>query len=179
MTANEALYDTGSDHDRLIVRPRDLFDNAVPCGNSGAAMALLRLGLHTGDSKYQRTAMSALSSVADLMQRVPNGFTWWLCALDFQLARVQEVVVMGAPDDPDTARLSWKRRARVSPLTASTRARMGYRMTNGFRFCREDADRREGHCLSLRELRLPGSYDRSGGVRAPTGVIIAGTTVGE
>ena len=41
---DEALYDTGSDHDRLIVRPRDLFDNAVPCGNSAAAMALLRLG---------------------------------------------------------------------------------------------------------------------------------------
>ena len=53
---DEALYDTGSDHDRLIVRPRDLFDNAVPCGNSGAVMALLRLGLHTGDSKYQESS---------------------------------------------------------------------------------------------------------------------------
>ena len=102
---DEALYDTGSDHDRLIVRPRDLFDNAVPCGNSGAAMALLRLGLHTGDSKYQEIAISGLRSVADFMQRVPNGFAWWLCALDFHLARVQEVVVMGAPDDPDTSRL--------------------------------------------------------------------------
>ena len=39
------------------------------------------------------------------MQRVPNGFAWWLCALDFHLARVQEVVVMGAPDDPGTSHL--------------------------------------------------------------------------
>ena len=112
---DEALYDTGSDHDRLIVRPRDLFDNAVPCGNSGAAMALLRLGLHTGDSKYQETAMTALSSVSEFMQRVPNGFAWWLCALDFHLARVQEVVVMGAVDDPDTSRLLDTARSGFSP----------------------------------------------------------------
>ena len=112
---DEVLYDTGSDHDRLIVRPRDLFDNAVPCGNSGAAMALLRLGLHTGDSKYQETAMTALSSVSEFMQRVPNGFAWWLCALDFHLARVQEVVVMGAVDDPDTSRLLDTARSGFSP----------------------------------------------------------------
>ena len=112
---DEALYDTGSDHDRLIVRPRDLFDNAVPCGNSAAAMALLRLGLHTGDSKYQEDSDICFKSVADLMQRVPNGFAWWLCALDFHLARVQEVVVMGAPDDPDTSRLLDTARSGFSP----------------------------------------------------------------
>ena len=71
---DEALYDTGSDHDRLIVRPRDLFDNAVPCGNSGAVMALLRLGLHTGDSKYQEIATSALRSVADLCSEFRTAF---------------------------------------------------------------------------------------------------------
>ena len=112
---DEALYDTGSEHDQLIVRPRDLFDNAMPCGNSAAVMALLRLGLHTGEPKYQRIATSALSSVADLMQRVPNGFAWWLCALDFNLARVQEVVVMGGPGDPDTARLLDAARKGFSP----------------------------------------------------------------
>ena len=136
---DEALYDTGSDHDRLIVRPRDLFDNAVPCGNSGAVMALLRLGLHTGDSKYQEIATSALRSVADLMQRVPNGFAWWLCALDFHLARVQEVVVMGAPDDPDTSRLLETARSGFSPnrIYAKRSGADGrYRMTNGFRFWR-------------------------------------------
>ena len=102
---DKALYDTGSDHDRLIVRPRDLFDNAVPCGNSAAAMALLRLAMHTGDAKYEEIATAALGSVSDFLQRVPSGVAWWLCALDFHLARVQEVVVIGTPDDADTARL--------------------------------------------------------------------------
>ena len=112
---DKALYDTGSDHDRLIVRPRDLFDNAVPCGNSAAAMALLRLGLHTGDLKYQEIATSALGSVVNFMERAPSGVAWWLCALDFHLARVQEVVVMGTPDDPDTGRLLNTARSGFSP----------------------------------------------------------------
>ena len=110
-----ALYDTGSDHDRLIVRPRDLFDNAVPCGNSAAAMALLRLGLHTGDAKYEEVATAELGSVSVFLERVPNGVAWWLCALDFHLARVQEVVVMGAPEDSDTARLLETARSGFSP----------------------------------------------------------------
>ena len=113
--ADGVLYDTGSDHDRLIVRPRDLFDNAVPCGNSAAAMALLRLGLHTGDAKYEEVATAALGSVSDFLQRVPSGVAWWLCALDFHLARVQEVVVMGAPDDAGTSRLLDVARSGFSP----------------------------------------------------------------
>ena len=112
---DKALYDTGSDHDRLIVRPRDLFDNAVPCGNSAAAMALLRLAMHTGDSKYEEVATAALGSVSGFLERVPSGVAWWLCALDFHLARVQEVVVMGAPDDPDTGRLLDTARSGFSP----------------------------------------------------------------
>ena len=112
---DKALYDTGSDHDRLIVRPRDLFDNAVPCGNSAATMALLRLAMHTGDAKYEKVATAALGSVSDFLQRVPSGVAWWLCALDFHLARVQEVVVMGSPDDADTEALLETARSGFSP----------------------------------------------------------------
>ena len=112
---DKALYDAGSDHDRLIVRPRDLFDNAVPCGNSAATMALLRLAMHTGDAKYEEVATAALGSVSDFLQRVPSGVAWWLCALDFHLARVQEVVVIGAPDDANTAGLLETARSGFSP----------------------------------------------------------------
>src|SRR5262249_57621849 len=39
----DGFYDTGSDGESLIVRPRNLFDNAVPCGTSVAIGTLLRL----------------------------------------------------------------------------------------------------------------------------------------
>ena len=43
-----AFFDTASDHETLITRPRDVTDNAVPAGNSLAVELLLRLGTLTG-----------------------------------------------------------------------------------------------------------------------------------
>ena len=41
------FYDTGVDHETLLVRPRDVFDNAQPCGGSVASDLLLRLAVAT------------------------------------------------------------------------------------------------------------------------------------
>ena len=90
----EGFYDTGADHERLIVRPRNLFDNAVPCGSSVAIEALLRLAVLTGDRRYETAATRALRPMADLMARHPGGFGRFLCALDFHLGPVVEVALV-------------------------------------------------------------------------------------
>src|SRR6185436_12707226 len=90
----EGFYDTGSDHEALIVRPRNLFDNAVPCGSSVAIEALLRLSVLTGDDAYERTALRALRPIADLMGRHPSGFGRFLCALDFHVGPRVEVALV-------------------------------------------------------------------------------------
>jgi uncharacterized protein YyaL (SSP411 family) len=41
--APEGFYDTSDDHETLIVRPRELQDNAVPSGNGVVVLVLLRL----------------------------------------------------------------------------------------------------------------------------------------
>jgi uncharacterized protein YyaL (SSP411 family) len=95
------FYDTGADHERLIVRPRNLFDNAVPCGSSVAIEMLLRLAVLTGEPRYGTAATRALRPMADLMARHPGGFGRFLCALDFQLGPVVEVALVtprGASD---------------------------------------------------------------------------------
>ena len=48
----EVFYDTGRDHEQLILRPRDLFDHAIPCGGSAATALLLRMAIISGDSQY-------------------------------------------------------------------------------------------------------------------------------
>ncbi len=110
-----ALYDTGMDQEQLIVRPRDVFDNAMPCGGSAAASALLRLSAFTGENAYRRTAESALRSVSGLMPQAPSGLAWWLCALDFYLSRVQELAVIGPPDDPSYSELLNAARSGYAP----------------------------------------------------------------
>lgn len=96
------FYDTGSDHEELLVRPRDVFDNAQPCGGSAAAAGLLRLAVLTGESDYERYAASSLRTVRDLMARAPSGVGNWLAALDWYTSSPKEVILFGPRKDPAT-----------------------------------------------------------------------------
>jgi uncharacterized protein YyaL (SSP411 family) len=91
----EGFYDTGIDHERLIVRPRNLYDNAVPCGSSVAVETLLRRAVLRGATRYEARAVAALRPLADLMSRYPSGFGRFLCALDFHLAAPVEIALVG------------------------------------------------------------------------------------
>ena len=107
-----AFFQTGADAERLVVRPKELFDNAVPSGNSVAAEVLQRLALLGGGEDYERAAVSALRSVRDLMARAPSGFGYALGALDLYLSAAKEVAIVGAPEAEDTRRLArevWSR----------------------------------------------------------------------
>ncbi|MBI4233825.1 MAG: thioredoxin domain-containing protein [Chloroflexi bacterium] len=94
------FYDTGRDHETLVVRPREMLDNAMPCGSSVAADLLLRLALLTGASSYSARAAAALRNVQDVMVRFPSGAGHWLCALDFYLSTPKEIAIVGRGDDP-------------------------------------------------------------------------------
>jgi uncharacterized protein len=99
------FFQTGSDADELVIRPKDLYDNAVPSGNSAAAEALLRLALLTGEARYEDAAVSALRLVRDVLPSAPSGFGQALCALDLYLGPSYEVAVVGDPGASDTKAL--------------------------------------------------------------------------
>ena len=99
------FYDTGRDHEDLVVRPRDVFDNAQPCGGSVASDMLLRLSVVTGNDDYADKAITPLRTLAELMGRAPAGTGRWLAALDFYLSTPKEVAVIGEQDNPATSAL--------------------------------------------------------------------------
>jgi len=103
--ATGQFYDTGSDHEQLVVRPRDIADNAIPSGTSAACAVLLRLAVYTGDADMHRVATESLRSARELMVRVPAGTGHWLSALDFHLGTPKEVVITGDPADAATQAL--------------------------------------------------------------------------
>ena len=105
-TERGGFFVTGSDADALVVRPKDLQDNAVPSGNSMAAEVLLRLSHLTGEPSYEDAGASALRLVRDVMGRVPTGFGHALCALDLVLGPVHEVAIVGPVDAPETRALT-------------------------------------------------------------------------
>jgi uncharacterized protein YyaL (SSP411 family) len=90
----EIFFDTGEDQESLVVRPRNIFDNAVPSGTSVTIEWLLRLAIVTGEERYREIALTALRPMADIMQRYPSGFGRYLSALDFHLGPVAEVALV-------------------------------------------------------------------------------------
>jgi uncharacterized protein YyaL (SSP411 family) len=99
----ETFFDTGHDQESLVVRPRNIFDNAVPSGTSVTIDWLLRLAVLTGETADEAVALSALRPMADLMQRYPSGFGRYLSALDFHLGPVAEVALVWRPGEESAA----------------------------------------------------------------------------
>jgi uncharacterized protein YyaL (SSP411 family) len=96
--ADSGFFFTSSDHEQLITRTKDYFDNATPSGNSVAALALLKLYLLTQELEYQRTAVAILRVVRQAIAKYPSAFGYALCGLDFYLSEPKEIAIVGSPD---------------------------------------------------------------------------------
>jgi uncharacterized protein len=99
------FYDTSDDHEALIVRPRNLQDNAVPSGNNMMAGQLTRLTAYTGDARYDEAARAALRLLTEAMREYPQAFGEALSAVDRLVNGIAEVAIVGDPDNPATRQL--------------------------------------------------------------------------
>ena len=100
-----AFYDTPTDHEELVTRPRDVYDNAAPSGTSVATEVLLKLALLLDRGDYRQRAEDVLEELAGGMEKVPAGFGRLLCALDFSASEPREVAIVGDESAPDTRAL--------------------------------------------------------------------------
>ncbi len=120
-----AFFDTPASGEGLIARPKDVFDNATPSGNSVAAEALLRLALLSGEQEYGRRASDTLEQYGAFAAERPNGFGRMLCAYDFAVGNVHEVAIVGDPDRADTQVLLNEVRRHYLPWKVTALARPG------------------------------------------------------
>jgi len=97
-----AFFFTSADHETLITRTKDFYDNATPAGNSVAAAALVRLSLLTGEDRYRQMAETILRLMKPMMMRAPGAFGHLLSALDLFLASPYEIAIIGPPEAEET-----------------------------------------------------------------------------
>jgi uncharacterized protein YyaL (SSP411 family) len=93
------LYDTADDHEQLLLRPRDLQDNAMPSGNARAASVLNRLGLLSGNPEYLSCANNSVAAMTSNMARYPMGFGEWLSVASVMLGKPRELALIGEPGE--------------------------------------------------------------------------------
>ncbi|MCC7161006.1 MAG: thioredoxin domain-containing protein [Anaerolineae bacterium] len=89
------FFDTSDDHEELVVRPKDVQDNATPSGSAMATMVLFKLGAYTGEARYIEAAEAAVAPLQPALAQAPTGFAWWLCGLEFELAPPKEIAIVG------------------------------------------------------------------------------------
>ena len=89
------FFDTADDHEKLILRPKNLQDNAIPCGGSMAARVLLMLAAYTGQADYAAPANKSLVAMQGLLTQHPGAFMHWLGTLELALTPLQEIAIIG------------------------------------------------------------------------------------
>ena len=157
------FFDTADDHERLVTRPRDPQDNAVPSGNAMAATVLLRLAAWTGEGRYRDAAELALRTVTGYVARYPTGFAQWLVAMDFALAPGRGDRDRRRSIGPGHAGLARRDHPGIAAAPGGRGQRrsgeFGHPVARGSRGDRWSPDR-----LRLPRLRLPPARHRSRGV---------------
>jgi uncharacterized protein len=91
------VFDTADDAEALLHRPREITDNATPCGSSALASALLTASVLTVDGgRYRAAADAALYGAGTLLREHPRFAGHWLTAAEAQLAGPLQVAIAGA-----------------------------------------------------------------------------------
>jgi uncharacterized protein YyaL (SSP411 family) len=96
-----AYFDTASDHETLLTRPRDITDNATPSGTSLVVDVLLRLAELLGDTSRRQRAMRVLESLSEPLARYAAAFGHLLGAADMAVHGAVEVALAGDPERAD------------------------------------------------------------------------------
>ena len=94
------LFQYGHDSEKLITRPKECYDGAIPSGNSVAVMNLLRIARITGQPEFEKEAKSILEYFSPDIEAVPIGHSYMLCGyLYATTSEASEVVFAGSECD--------------------------------------------------------------------------------
>jgi len=99
---NGGFFSTPAGNVELPVRPKELYDGAIPSANSVALFNLLFLSRLTGNPQWEDRAQAQIRAFAGTVKSQPTAFTYFLCALDFALRPGEEIVITGESQAENT-----------------------------------------------------------------------------
>ena len=104
----------------LPVRPKELYDGAIPSANSVSQFNLLRLSRLSGDPKWEHKASELTDAFSGSVKKQPTAFTYFLLGFDFAVSQSREVVITGEQNDPDTKAMLSALNKHFSPTPPAT-----------------------------------------------------------
>lgn len=89
------FYFTAQHAERLIARPKEIFDNAIPSSNAVMAHNLFYLGILLAKEIYATTARQMLSQMASLLHQAPGQLSHWASLYILHLQPIKTVAILG------------------------------------------------------------------------------------
>jgi len=112
---HHAFFFTSSLDEKLIVRPKEAYDGAIPSGNAIFARNLLKLSKITGNMVFEKKAEDIIMAFADMMNRASQAFTQLIMAYQFAQNESSEIVICGKRDDSHTQKMLQKLQSTYGP----------------------------------------------------------------
>jgi len=100
--ADGGFYVTPEAGEELLFRDKEVYDGAIPSGNSVALLNMLKLARLTGNSELEERANKLIRAFSIGVKRLPSGHTQFLIGLDYALGPAYEVVIKGKRDAKGT-----------------------------------------------------------------------------
>jgi uncharacterized protein YyaL (SSP411 family) len=97
---HSGFFFTAEDAEKLIVRQKEIYDGAIPSGNSVATLDLLRVGRLTMEKDFEKRAQRLFGAFSAQISQNPESFAQMLIALDFALGPSREIVIAGDESAP-------------------------------------------------------------------------------
>jgi len=113
------FFTTGADAEQLVVRLKDIFDDATPSANSLAANGLLRFAALAGESRYEELGVEVVRLLATVSTSHPNGFAHLLAAVERYVTSPLEIAIIGDRDDERTRALQREVATRLLPASVT------------------------------------------------------------
>jgi uncharacterized protein YyaL (SSP411 family) len=104
-TKRSGFYFTAADNEELLVRQKEVYDGAIPSGNSTAADNYVRLARLTSNSEYLQGADHIFAAFSNEANQLPSAHSQLMSALQRGIGPSLEVVIAGKPGADDTATL--------------------------------------------------------------------------
>lgn len=116
---NGGLFLYGSDGEQLITRPKELYDGALPSGNSVATLNFFRLARLTGRNELEELAQRQFNTFGSSLEQAPRGYAFMITALLFASAQASEIIVVSGADQRGAGEMIDIIRASFRPFTHS------------------------------------------------------------
>ncbi len=94
-----AFFFTADDSEELLVREKNVYDGAIPSGNSVSMYNLLRLSKITSKVSLEKKADELMKTFANQINKMPSAFTFILTALDFAIGPSFEIIIVANKGD--------------------------------------------------------------------------------